>query len=347
MKASELATWLEWQMEAGEPAHITGEPGVGKTSIVHQVSAKQKRRVIEMRLSLREPIDLRGVMMPDLKAGVTRYLVPAELPKKGCGRVTLFFDEWLQGTTAMQSSAGQLLNEHRLGDYELPTGNGDDVYICGASNRAKDRAGTNKMPSHIADRWVWGELVPDVGDWCKWAINNGIMTELIAFLRWRGEGTVIDGETKPGLLSAFDPKKDVSPTCRSWTSVSKQMAAAHKLHIPTGIEMQGYAGKVGEGAAVELMGFLSVYRNLPDPQAMLMNPDTCPIPEKPDVLCALSAILAKKASDANMDRVVKIANRMQDEFSVLMITQATMLNPKLSSTRAFIDWAEKHQEALS
>lgn len=334
MKASELADTLGWMIEAGNPTHTSGAPGVGKTSVHYQVAKTLGMEMLESRLALCESIDLRGLPTTDMKTGVTRWLTPAEFPREGCKPTMWFFDEWMQGLPSVQAAAGQLLNARRIGDYKLP----DNVYLCGASNCAKDRAATNRMPAQVADRFCMLELDVDVGDWCKWAAGpGGVALETIAFIRWRDE-----------LLSAFNPNADVSPTCRSWgDGISRATIAARGKHLPAAVEMQGYAGIVGKGAAAEYMGFLSVYRGLPDPQAMLMAPDTCSIPDKPDVLCALSAVLAKRATKANMDRVIKIAARMPEEFAVLLVTNALLVSPDLSNTKPFIAWAEKNHHVLN
>ena len=39
------------------------------------------RKVIDLRLNIREPVDLRGIPVPDLETGTTRWLVPDELPR--------------------------------------------------------------------------------------------------------------------------------------------------------------------------------------------------------------------------------------------------------------------------
>ena len=200
------------------------------------------------------------------------------------------------------------------------------------------------MPTQVADRLAWGYLESDINDFSKWALNNDIAHEVVAFLRW-----------KPELLSAFDPKVDVCPSPRSWEGVSDLVKEAQRLRakgilLPLSVEQHGYAGVVGEGAAIEFMGFLQVYRDLPDPAAMLLNPATCQIPTEPSVLCALCAVLAKKATDANMQAIVTIANRLlasqHGEFSVLLVTQAVGLNAKLSNTRAFVEWATRNQHVL-
>lgn len=334
MKASEVKMALRWQMEANNPVHIEGEYGVGKTSVVTQATAEAERELLISRLGLCESVDLRGLPATDAKTGTTRWLTPSDFPKAGCKPTSWFFDEWRQALPSVQAAAGQLLNERRLGDYKVP----DNVYLCAASNRAKDRSATNKMPAHVSSRFVHLTMEADAGDWCAWAAGPGdVAVEVIAFIRW-----------KPELLSKVDPNADASPNCRAWGDyVSRATKKAAGLKLPSAVEMQTYSGMVGAPAASEYMGFLQVYRGLPDPQAMLMNPDGCAIPDKPDVLCALGAVLARKATTSNMDRIVKIADRMPEEFGVLLVTNATLLKPEVSGTKGFVAWAEKHQYVLN
>lgn len=334
MKPTEVAAALEVLIQANEPAHIEGEPGVGKTSIVEQVTRKLKRELCYTRLADKDPVDGRGMPVIDQKAGVTRWLTPAEFPREGCKPTIWFIDEWAQGLPSVQNVWGQLLNERRIGDYKLP----DNVYMCAASNRAKDRAATNKIPSHIADRFTWLTMEADPNDWTAWAFDNGqVETEVIAYIRWH-----------PDHLSKFDPMKQASPTCRSWEKVSNILRAskAQKQKLNPIVEERLYAGKIGDGYAAQFMGFLQVFRKLTDPAAMLMNPDKCELPTDPAVLCAICTGLSKKVTDASMDRLVKIANRLPDEFSVLLMTLTTGRAKDLASTRAYIEWATKHQDAL-
>lgn len=337
MRAPDVVQSLKWLALARKPCIIIGPPGVGKTSVAEQVMRSLNWELITTRIAELQTVDGRGMPITDLKAKSTRWLSPAEFPREGCAPTGWFLDEYPQGKADVQAVFGRLLNERRLGEYRVP----DNVYIFAAGNAAKHRAATNKMPGHIADRFFWLYMEPDLKAWCSWAFGAGIETELIAFLRWQGAEA----------LSNYDPSKDVSPTCRSWEDISVAMAAkrTNKLDIPLFIEEQTYAGKVGQGMASELMAFLEVFRSMPDPLAMLANPDKCELPgdSKPAVLCAICAGLSRRATDNNMDAVVKIANRLPEEFSTLLILQAVGRDKELMSTRAFCSWAELHQEALS
>ena len=77
-----------------------------------------------------------------------------------------------------------------------------------------------------------------------------------------------------------------------------------------------------------------------------MNPETAPVPSGPAELYALAGALARKATDQTMERLVRYANRLPAEFSVLLMTDAVTRNPEITSTRAWIEWASAHNDVL-
>jgi hypothetical protein len=116
--------------------------------------------------------------------------------------------------------------------------------------------------------------------------------------------------------------------------------------VPSDAEFECFKGAVGEGAAAEFVGFLRIFRKLPNPDAILLHPDTADVPTDPATLYALSGALATRAVDSNFARVCTYAERMPPEFSVLTISQAAKRNPALASTAAFTQWSVKHQDVL-
>ena len=106
------------------------------------------------------------------------------------------------------------------------------------------------------------------------------------------------------------------------------------------------SGTVGKGAASELVAFLRVFRNLPSPDAILMDPKGAAVPKDPATLYALSGSLAARATRENMDNVVTYCDRLPKEFSVLTIKDAAMRDNAVCSTRAFIAWSARNKEVL-
>jgi hypothetical protein len=91
---------------------------------------------------------------------------------------------------------------------------------------------------------------------------------------------------------------------------------------------------------------LRIYKNLPDPDVILMKPKEAKVPEDPATLFAVCGAIANKASEQNIGRVVEYANRLPVEFSVLLIRDCVNRDESLVQTRAFIEWSSKNSDVL-
>lgn len=327
MKPSTVKEALVSCIEARQPVFLWGSPGIGKSSIIRQVAEEKQLELIDIRAVLLDPVDLRGI--PHVENGKTRWCTPSFFPTDKDSKGIIFLDELNAAPPLVQAACYQLILDRRLGEYELPEG----WTILAAGNLDSDRAVTHRMPTPLANRFVHLSLEVDLEDWVKWALNEGIDTSVIAFIRFR-----------PELLHQFNPKRDTKafPSPRSWEFTSKVI----KTNPNPTIEYDLISGTTGNGAAAEYLGFLKVFRKLPNPDLVLMNPDTVEVPTDPSTLYAICGALARKASDTNFDRLVTYYNRMPDEFSVLAMRDSVTANPDLVSTRAYIDWASKHSEVL-
>lgn len=338
MKSSQVKQAIKTCYAARRPFFLWGQPGVGKSDTLRQTCEEIGREteaqgfeLRDVRATLLDPVDLRGLPAPDPgDPRFVRWLTPDFLPQTGAG--ILFLDELNSAPPATQAACYQLILDRQLGDYVLP----DGWLVCAAGNRETDRAVTHRMPSPLSNRLIHLEFDVDAADWQRWALDADVMTEVIAFLRFR-----------PGLLHSFDPAKNEKafPTPRSWEFASDLL----KQRPPAAVEFEMLKGTVGEGAAAELTGFLRIFRGLPNPDSVLMSPATAPIPEgkdAPATMYALCGALARKASEQTMPNLVTYANRLPDEFSVLLIRDAEQLCPAIRNTRAYIDWASKHSDVL-
>lgn len=324
MKPSNVFIALMRCIKANRPAMLWGAPGVGKSDVVRQVAEALGLGLVDVRAVLLDPVDLRG--LPTVEEGTAKWCPPAFLPTKGKG--ILFLDELVQAPPLVQAACFQLVLDRKLGEYTLPKG----WVIIAAGNRETDRSATTRMPSALANRFIHINFDVDMNDWVAWALANGVATEVVAFLRFR-----------PELLHKFDPSKNEKafPTPRSWATTSAMLGADS-----TPIDYDLAAGIVGEGPAAELMGFLEIYRTLPDPDVVLMNPAKADVPSDPATLYAICGALSAKAGDQTMPRIVQYANRLPAEFSVLLVTDCIRKDAALAKTRAFIEWSSKHADVL-
>src|SRR5262249_4968000 len=325
MKASFICTALRSLVSARQPVFIWGGPGIGKSAVVRQLASALGVPLQDVRALLLDPVDLRG--LPFLGSdGRSKWATPEFLPRDGSG--ILFLDELNAAPAMVQASCYQLVLDRKLGEYTLPDGWG----IVAAGNRDSDRAVTTRMPTPLRNRFVHLEFEVDLQEWSEWAIQAGIRPEVIAFLRFRQE-----------LLSAFDRDANAFPSPRSWEFVSRILETSPDQTI----EHELFAGAVGAGAATEFSAFLGMFRELPNIDAILLNPHREPVPDNPAAQYAVASALARCASDVNFDRVCTYLDRMPTEFRVLSVRDATLREPAIRHTGAYTKWAIENHHVLA
>lgn len=329
MNPSQLSQFLSYTINANLPVLITGAPGVGKSDSVAAAATAANADLIISHPVVADPTDAKGLPWPKADQEEATFLPFGELAKaiKATNPTVWFLDDLGQASPAVQASFMQLILARRVNGHELPP----CVTFVAATNRRQDRAGVTGILEPVKSRFASiVELEADLQSWCQWALTANIQPELIAFLRF-----------KPELLHKFEASADITnqPCPRTWAHASKMIA----LKLPNDLEFEGLKGAVGQGAATELLAFLQLYRQMPSLDAILLNPDTAPIPTNPATLYAVSSGLAFKATDKNFDRVVTYGNRLFKsgigEYGALMIKDAVKRTPLLANTHTFIQFA--------
>lgn len=324
---------------------LWGQPGVGKSDgirgLAKNLEKATKKEVIvhDVRLLLFNPVDLRGIPVPDSEREFAKWLKPQIFNMDSSPNVIniLFLDEITAAPPTVQASAYQLTLDRKVGEHKLP----DNVIIVGAGNRVQDKGVAYKMPTPLANRMTHFDIVCDLEDWKDWAIPNGIHPLVLGFLNFR--------ET---LLNKFDPASDDSafPTPRSWAFVSKY------LHIFNNVD-SAYpmiAGSVGEGVAVEFKSFAKTYGSLPNIDDIFNGKEVKFDGNKPDIVCALSSALvskAGKATDEQLRNMMKFITNgaMSKEFSVLTVKDLLRVDNvkiRLIAIPEWNTWSATHKQFI-
>ena len=307
---------------------IEGSPGGGKTSIVRQLAEGLDVPYIERHLPTALPEDF-GIPFPNHSEERFEMKLPDWFPVKGHApeKGILCIDDRNQANPDLQKILANICQARNLHGHELPPG----WMVISTGNRQQDRAGANKILSHLRDRETVLTLDTHLDDWTAWAIDNGVPAEGRSFLNFR-----------PNLLHDFDPHKDVSPTPRSW--VEGVFALLGK--VPHDAEYEVFAGSVGEGAAAEFTGFLRIFRKLPDPKAVLNDPDAAVVPDDSATLYALTGALAEYVNKDTLKNMVKYLERVPKEFSVLGMSTAIRRDNSLCNAEGFVEWSSSHQNVI-
>lgn len=236
------------------PVMLWGAPGIGKSDLVEKIANDLGRDLIDVRLPLWEPTDIKGMPFMNTNTGTMEWAPPAEFPTDPDSNAIIFLDEINGAAPSVQAAAYQLILNRRVGQYKLPK----NVLIIAAGNRDSDKGVTYRMPKPLANRFVHLDLRVDFDCWLDWAIENKIHADVVGFLQF----------SKRDLYD-FDPKADnkAFATPRSWSFVSELLEEESEL---TSVEETDLiSGCVGEGIAIKFNAHRELRGKLPNPGDIL------------------------------------------------------------------------------
>ena len=240
-------------IQTRRPVFLWGPPGIGKSDIVKQIGEDAGREVVDVRLALWEPTDIKGIPYYNADQGKMVWAPPSELPTDPESTAIIFLDELNSAPPAVQAAAYQLILNRRVGTYELPKG----VDVVAAGNREGDRGVTYRMPAPLANRFIHLEAKVDFDDFQEWAVMNNVHPEVVGYV----------GFAKQDLYD-FDPKSPSKAfaTPRSWVFVS-DLLKDDDCDIDTLHNL--IAGAVGDGLAVKFMAHRKIAGRLPKAEDIL------------------------------------------------------------------------------
>jgi hypothetical protein len=278
-------------LDAGVPVVLWGPPGTAKTALLVEEGARRGLPVHVVVLSHLEPTEVNGWLQPDVEAGVMRRLPPDWLADACARPVLLVLDELSCAPPAVQAAALRLIQERACGDRALHEG----TRLVAAANPAADVGGAWDLTSPMANRLVHLRWQPDFASWAAWLSAHGpgtaeVRGQVVGYLQRAGAEAhlCVPPRDEAGAGGAW-------PSPRSWTALCAVLSA-----LPARASFDAEAlvagGCVGPGEAV---AFLAWRReaDLPDPEALLRDPDGWSVPARHDrTYAALSAAVGAVAS---------------------------------------------------
>lgn len=374
---SRLKLAIQHSLKRKRPLFIWGPPGIGKSDIVASVAAAEGRPLIDIRLPLMEPTDMRGIpYLADVKIynekgvlvkdevgvplteKVFRWSNPSDLPTDPNSRALVFFDEMSAAPPSVQAATYQIILNRRIGTYKLP----EDVVIVAAGNRVKDKGVAYNMPMPLANRFSHVTLAVDFDDWKEWAVLNRVHKDVVGYLSFQ-----------PNDLNNFQANADTYAfaTPRSWYFVSELVQESNKdgemvdANLPSDVLGDLIKGTVGEGPGIKFMTYRQSAANLPHAKDILEGKVTKLNTKQIDVMYALTTALCYELVDSDkraqtaakngdskpsdkfheeVDRFFRfIMDNFEDELAVMgakIILGTYKLNikaPKLKTWKEFCD----------
>ncbi|MGD8451345.1 MAG: MoxR family ATPase [Phycisphaerae bacterium] len=187
------------------PVFIWGAPGIGKSSIVQQFAAHLGMPCVSLLGSQLAPEDIIGV--PQITDGKSRFCPPSMIAREE--PYCLFLDELNACTHEVQKSFYSLIQDRRVGDFELPQGS----IVIGAGNRSQDSAIVKPMSSALLNRMVHVHLTVSHRDWLDWAYQNEVHQTIVEYI-----------QNRPDHLWSQPPKhEEPFSSPRAWHILSDAM----------------------------------------------------------------------------------------------------------------------------
>ena len=311
---------LRKAFKSKRPVFLWGPPGIGKSDIIKQLGSELDAHVIDVRLSLWEPTDIKGIPYFDSNTNKMVWAPPLELPDAEMAaqhkQIILFMDEMNSAAPAVQAAAYQLVLNRRVGTYTLP----DNVVMVAAGNRESDKGVTYRMPAPLANRFVHLEMAVDWDDYFEWATENRVHKDVVGFLTF----------SKKDLYD-FDPKSAsrAFATPRSWSFVSELL---HDDDTDEGTMTDLTAGAIGEGLAVKFMAHRKHASKMPNPQDILKGKVKKMDTKEISAMYSLTVSLCYELKEANDkkakdwdDQVNYFFQFMMDNFETELVIMGTKL----------------------
>jgi len=254
---TELSGYVRRAVRTAQPVMIWGGPGIGKSTIIHDIAKSYNGAVVELRLGQVGPQDIIGVPYFNRDNQTMKWAPPEALPSAEFAaqydKVFLFLDEITSGAPAVQAAAYQLILDRKVGQYVLP----DNVVVIAAGNEATDRGLTYTMLKPLQNRFKHYHVKVDYDSWLDWAASAKIHQDIIAYISWSKE--------KLYQFNANDHQESF-PTPRSWSRVSSDLADFEKYGGSEKELLDEIASSIGYGYTTEFLAWRKIGSNLPKPE---------------------------------------------------------------------------------
>ena len=347
--------------QAYRPAAIWAGVGCGKSSLVAQIAEEINFFLYDVRLSDKDPTDLGGCPVPNLKQGTLVYLIandlipfkqydangnllPAPWEKDGHEGAVLLIDEVDRCSIEVQNVALQLLLDRRVNGHELY----DSVVVVCCGNAESD-IGTTPLSGAAANRLIhlYAETTSKkaLENWQDWATDYGLPPYAIGFAEHRQE--IFCGEK-------IEFAEVATCTARSYTWANELISLCETIGgfavKPKVLKALVY-GAIGQVAGIELLEYYKQADKCPKPADIEADPQGANIPEDDGVLYAVTQHLITAAyNDGSEDRdktraFCTYASRWRDEHKAAFFRRAIKRGLTIAGLSEYQEWEESCKKA--
>lgn len=335
MRAKHLKDAIRLAVECKTNLLISGPPATGKTTIAELV-ADEICKIHDGSWMVTHPVcddpsDWKGLGFPSDDRLSARFLPYGNLKTLMSADKLLIciMDDVGQACESVQAALMQVIQERTINGIKIS----DHVRFILCTNRREDKAGVRGILEPLKSRCTIVELEVSTDDWLLWANQAGMPPELTGFIKLR-----------PQMLHAFKPgtAMENSPNPRGCERIGRYILNG----ISKEIEYEMFKGDCGDQFASEFTGFLKAFRELPDPDQWIVDPQKA-LPREEHVIYALTSALAYRANKSNVEKIYELAMRLDAEYSTFLVFSMAQRDPKLAQSKGMALWAKQFAPYLT
>jgi hypothetical protein len=284
------------------------------------------------RPSVHDPVDLIG--LPAVTEESTSWVTPDILLEvnglaERHGRALFVIDELNQSVPMMFNALNGLILDRGQGKFKFHPG----VSVVCTGNRQTDKAASNRMPSHTANRLAHFDMDSSLDSFKAFWITNDLPVYILSFLNF-----------KPGLLNAFDPDKRENATERMWEMFARGSGGDS---LPLDDTMTMAKAFLGEGIAAELHAFRKAMVEMPNPDTCIADPTGAPLPPSLAAKYAIAGALAHRVTTKNIEAIITYMGRLEKQFEVLAVRESFARVPSIMATPCMLKWSNANSNIFS
>lgn len=311
---------------------LHSSPGIGKTSLHHQLCEKYNLYPIDIRLATEDPVNMNGFISVNKDTNRGTYIPFDMFPIAGLDEVPEGYDGWFinfdelsSAPPAIQAAAYKIILERKVGNHDLHP----NVLMMATGNLEEDNAVVYHQSTALQSRMVHFRIKPDLESFVTYALSKDIDHRIISYL-----------QHQPDKLMVFDPEHtDMTFPCpRTWFMLNKFLADHTDPEKLDWSALAEFAGCIGEGTARDFYSYLQIYQDLVTIDQIKNDPVNANIPYEPQNLFAIAGSIAHHLDSSNLSQLLVYLKRLPIEFQVIAMQNAVKRNIALIENPEIDKW---------
>lgn len=300
------------------PLLVVGPAGVGKTQVPCDFAGANGWGVEALCMPLVNPTFLMGYPYREnghadhAPFGALARLMVADKPTVG------ILDDIGGASGETVKAALRLLQFREVCGRVLP----DHVRLIALTNDIGHGMSIEGIVEPAKDRFVSiVNVEPSVDATVQYGLSRNWPAWLLAYLR-----------NNPSALHDCKPIKSMQrsgATPRGWEGVARLELGGYLPCGQNGCSCLGcqighelVAGAIGKGQASAAMAFRGLVNQLPDVDAVILDPENSPLPDNPSAQWLISMALAGRMNGGNFGQIVRYLQRLKQMFQAFSIRDA-------------------------